>query len=322
MVKFILRHIPKGKLSYTFKKPKGSKIPVKFSKTQTIKLPAQKAPKVGPEKLTATQIEARSKALGDTSHRMKFGKDVAPSHIAEEGIRAESIAYPIQERVFNRQLKKHLTSERNIVAKKIKKMSSNKRGLVKPIRKTPSYQVPKFKREHTWTRSTPERISKTGKKFGNPDGLNVIHKHDKPFRTIIGKTRLVESKALRTMKKGAAIKAYNKADKEANRIFGKVMVRYSGRTKHSSTRVNLMASKPIVHDKTRDKLIFNNKKTVMDIRDEQRYISKQRRTTSEWGKDYDAFPDSDDMMVLSNRQMTKRSRQLKVKLGRAKQKKK
>ena len=315
MVKFILRHIPKGKLSYTFKKPKGSKIPVKFSKTQTIKLPAQKAPKVGPEKLTATQIETRSKALGDTSHRMKFGKDVAPSHIAEEGIRAESIAYPIQERVFNRQLKKHLTSERNIVAKKIKKMSSNKRGLVKPTRVTPSYQVPKFKREQGW-------MTATGELGKNPKGLRVIGKNPKPYRIITGKTRLVESKALRTMKKGAAIKAYNKADKEANRIFSKVMVRYSGRSKHSSTRVNLMASKPIVHDKTRDKLIFNNKKIVMDRRDEARYISKQRRTTSEWGKDYDAFPDSDDMMVLSNRQMTKRSRQLKVKLGRAKQKKK
>ena len=315
MVKFILRHIPKGKLSYTFKKPKGSKIPVKFSKTQTIKLPAQKAPKVGPEKLTATQIETRSKALGDTSHRMKFGKDVAPSHIAEEGIRAESIAYPIQERVFNRQLKKHLTSERNIVAKKIKKMSSNKRGLVKPTKVTPSFRTPKYKREQGW-------MTATGELGKNPKGLRVIGKNPKPYRIITGKTRLVESKALRTMKKGAAIKAYNKADKEANRIFSKVMVRYSGRSKHSSTRVNLMASKPIVHDKTRDKLIFNNKKIVMDRRDEQRYISKQRETASSWGKDYDAFPDSDDMMVLSNRQMTKRSRQLKVKLGRAKQKKK
>lgn len=292
MVKFILRHIPKGKLSYTFKKPKGSKIPVKFSKTQTVKLPAQKAPAVGPEKLTATQIEARSKALGDTSHRMKFGKDVAPSHIAEEGIRAESIAYPIQERVFNRQLKKHLTSERNIVARKIKKMSSNKRGLVKPTKVTPSWRTPKFKREQGW-------MTATGELGSNPKGLRIIGKHAKPFALNVGKTRLVESKALRTMKKGAAIKAYNKADKEANRIFSKVMVRYSGRSKHSSTRVNLMASKPIVHDKTRDKLIFNNKKIVMDRRDEARYISKQRKTTSEWGKDYDAFPDDSDIMLGS-----------------------
>ena len=307
MVKFILRHVPKGKLSYTFTKKKTRhKIPVKFSKTQTVKLPAQKAPKVGPEKLTATQIEMRSKTLGDTSHRMKFGKDVAPSHIAEEGIRAESIAYPIQERVFNRQLKKHLTSERNIVARKIKKMSSNQRGIIKPIRKTPSYQVPKFKREHTWTRSTPERISKTGKKFGNPEGLNVIGKNPKPFRIITGKTRLVESKKLRSMKRGAAIKAYNKADKEASKIYQKAMLRFSGKSKHSSTRINMMASKPIVHDKTSDRLIFSTKKNIMDIRDERRYISKQRKTVEGWGKDYDAFPDTDDMMVLTKKQQSKK----------------
>jgi len=316
MVKFILRHIPKGKLSYTFKKAKTSKIPVRSTKQTTfVKLKEQKAPIVGPEKLTATQIELRSKSLGDKSHRMKFGKDTAPSHIAEEGIRAESIAYPIQERVFNRQLKKHLTSERNIVAKKIKKMSSNKRGLVKPTRVTPSYQVPKFKREQGW-------MTATGELGKNPKGLRVIGKNPKPYRIITGKTRLVESKALRSMKKSAAINAYNKADKEATKMYQKVMVRFSGRSKHSSTRINMMASKPIVHDKTKDRLIFNNKKTIMDRRDEQRYISKQRETASSWGKDYDAFPDSDDMMVLSNRQMTRKSRQLKVKLGRAKQKKK
>jgi len=316
MVKFILRHIPKGKLSYTFKKAKTSKIPVRSTKQTTfVKLKKQKAPTVGPEKLTATQIETRSKSLGDKSHRMIFGKDTAPSHIAEEGIRAESIAYPLQERVFNRQLTKHLRSERNIVAKKIKKMSSNKRGLVKPTKITPSFRTPKNKVEQGW-------MTATGELGKNPKGLRVIGKHDKPYALNVGKTRLVESKALKTMKKSAAIKAYNKADKEANRIFGKVMVRYSGRSKHSSTRINMMASKPIVHDKTRDKLIFNNKKTIMDRRDEQRYISKQRETASSWGKDYDAFPDSDDMMVLSNRQMTRKSRQLKVKLGRAKQKKK
>ena len=61
----------------------------------------------------------------------------------------------------------------------------------------------------------------------------------------------------------------------------------------------MMASKPIVHDKTRDKLIFNNKKIVMDRRDEARYISKQRKTVSEWGKDYDAFPDDSDIMLGS-----------------------
>ena len=138
MVKFILRHIPKGKLSYTFTKKKTRhKIPIKSTKTTIIKVPKQKIP-VGPEKLTATQIELRSKALGDKSHRMKFGKDIAPSHIAEEGIRAESIAYPIQEKVFNRQLKKHLRSERNIVAKRIKKMGANQRGMVKPTKVTPS----------------------------------------------------------------------------------------------------------------------------------------------------------------------------------------
>ena len=291
MVKFILRHIPKGKLSYTFKKAKTSKIPVRSTKQTTfVKLKKQKAPTVGPEKLTATQIETRSKSLGDKSHRMIFGKDTAPSHIAEEGIRAESIAYPLQERVFNRQLTKHLRSERNIVAKKIKKMRSNQRGIVKPVRKTPVFTVPKYKVKETYTSSTSKK----------PTGPRVYGKHDKPYRTIVGKTRLVESKALKTMKKGAAIKAYNKADKEANRIFNKAMVRYSGRSKHSSTRINMMASKPIVHDKTRDKLIFNNKKIVMDRRDEARYISKQRRTVSEWGKDYDAFPDDSDIMLSSS----------------------
>ena len=290
MVKFILRHVPKGKLSYTFTKKKTRhKIPIKSTKTTIIKLPKQKIP-VGPEKLTATQIELRSKALGDKSHRMKFGKDTTPSHIAEEGIRAESIAYPLQEKVFNRQLKKHLTSERNIVAKKIKKMSSNQRGMVKPIRKTPSYVVPKFKVKETYTFSTSKK----------PTGPRVYGKHDKPFRTIVGKTRLVESKKLKSMKRSAAIKASNKADKEANRIFNKVMVRYSGRSKHSSTRINLMASKPIVHDKTSDRLIFSTKKNIMDRRDEARYISKQRKTVEGWGKDYDAFPDDSDIMLSSS----------------------
>jgi hypothetical protein len=299
MVKFILRHVPKGKLSYTFTKKKTRhKIPVKFTKTTIIKVPKQKIP-VGPEKLTATQIEMRSKALGDASHRMKFDKNVAPSHIAEEGLRAESIAYPLQERVFNKQLKKHLTSERNIVARKIKKMSSNQRGIIKPIRKTPSYPVPKFKRKHTWTWATGEM----GK---NPQGISIISKHDKPYRTIVGKTRLVESKKLRSMKKGAAIKAYNKADKEATKIYQKAMLRFSGRSKHSSTRINMMASKPIVHDKMSDKLIYSRKKNIMDIRDEERFIEKQIETTRGWGKDYYDFPDTDDMMVLTKKQQSKK----------------
>ena len=303
MVKFILRHVPKGKLSYTFTKKKTRhKIPIKSTKTTIIKLPKQKAPAVGPEKLTATQIELRSKALGDKSHRMKFGKDIAPSHIAEEGIRAESIAYPIQEKVFNRQLKKHLTSEKNIVARKIKKMGPNQRAMYKPTKVTQSYRVPPFKRKHTWTWATGEM----GK---NPQGISIISKHDKPYRTIVGKTRLVESKKLKSMKRSAYIKASNKADKEANRIFNKVMVRYSGRSKHSSTRINMMASKPIVHDKTSDRLIFSTKKNIMDIRDERRYISKQRKTVEGWGKDYDAFPDTDDMMVLTKKQQSQRYKQ-------------
>ena len=297
MVKFILRHIPKGKLSYTFTKKKTRhKIPIKSTKTTIIKLPKQKAPAVGPEKLTATQIELRSKALGDKSHRMKFGKDTTPSHIAEEGIRAESIAYPIQEKVFNRQLKKHLRSERNIVARKIKKMSSNQRGIVKPIRKTPVFTVPKYKVKETYTFSTSKK----------PTGPRVYGKHDKPFRTIVGKPRLIESKALKSMKKGAAIKAYNKADKEASKIYQKAMLRFSGKSKHSSTRINMMASKPIVHDKMSDKLIYSTKKNIMDRRDEARYISKQRKTVEDWGKDYDAFPDTDDMMVLTRKQQSKR----------------
>ena len=299
MVKFILRHVPKGKLSYTFTKKKTRhKIPIKSTKTTIIKIPKQKIP-VGPEKLTATQIELRSKALGDKSFRMKFDKNTTPSHIAEEGIRAESIAYPIQEKVFNRQLKKHLTSERNIVAKRIKKMGANQRGMVKPIKVTPSFRTPKFKVKHTDTWAT-------GPLGKNPKGLSIYGKHDKPFKLNIGKTRLVESKKLKSMKRGAAIKAYNKADKEANRIFNKVMVRYSGRSKHSSTRINMMASKPIVHDKTSDRLIFSTKKNIMDRRDEARYISKQRKTVEGWGKDYDAFPDTDDMMVLTKKQQSKR----------------
>ena len=299
MVKFILRHVPKGKLSYTFTKKKTRhKIPIKSTKTTIIKVPKQKIP-VGPEKLTATQIELRSKALGDKSHRMKFGKDVAPSHIAEEGIRAESIAYPLQEKVFNRQLKKHLTSERNIVARKIKKMSSNKRGIVKPTKITPSFRTPKFKVKHTATWAT-------GPLGNNPKGLSIYGKHDKPYKLNIGKTRLVESKKLKSMKRGAAIKAYNKADKDANKIFNKAMVRFSGRTKHSSTRINMMASKPIVHDKTSNRLIYSTKKNIMDRQDEARYISKQRKTVEGWGKDYDAFPDTDDMMVLTKKQQSKK----------------
>ena len=299
MVKFILRHVPKGKLSYTFTKKKTRhKIPIKSTKTTIIKLPKQKIP-VGPEKLTATQIELRSKALGDKSHRMKFGKDVAPSHIAEEGIRAESIAYPLQERVFNRQLKKHLTSERNIVARKIKKMGANQKGIVKPTKITPSFRTPKFKVKHTATWAT-------GPLGNNPKGLSIYGKHDKPYKLNIGKTRLVESKKLKSMKRGAAIKAYNKADKDANKIFNKAMVRFSGRTKHSSTRINMMASKPIVHDKTSNRLIYSTKKNIMDRQDEARYISKQRKTVEGWGKDYDAFPDTDDMMVLTKKQQSKK----------------
>ena len=296
MVKFILRHVPKGKLSYTFTKKKTRhKIPIKSTKTTIIKLPKEKIP-VGPEKLTATQIELRSKALGDKSFRMKFDKNIAPSHIAEEGIRAESIAYPLQEKVFNRQLKKHLTSEKNIVARKIKKMSANQRGMLRPVRKTPVFTVPKYKVKETYTFSTSKK----------PTGPRVYGKHDKPFRTIVGKPRLVESKKLKSMKKGAAIKAYNKADKEASKIYQKAMLRFSGKSKHSSTRINLMASKPIVHDKTSDRLIFSTKKNIMDVRDERRYISKQRKTVEDWGKDYDTFPDTDDMMVLTRKQQSKR----------------
>ena len=288
MVKFILRHIPKGKLSYTFTKKKTRhKIPIKSTKTTIIKLPKQKAPAVGPEKLTETQIELRSKSLGDKSHRMKFGKDTTPSHIAEEGIRAESIAYPIQEKVFNRQLKKHLTSERNIVARKIKKMSSNQRGIVKPIRKTPVFTVPKYKVKETYTFSTSKK----------PTGPRVYGKHDKPFRTIVGKPRLIESKALKSMKKGAAIKAYNKADKEASKIYQKAMLRFSGKSKHSSTRINMMASKPL-----------------LDVREKvhQRYVTKS------WGKDPDAFPDTDDMMVLTKKQQSQRYKQLLTSLKKKK----
>ena len=299
MVKFILRHVPKGKLSYTFTKKKTRhKIPIKSTKTTIIKLPKQKIP-VGPEKLTATQIELRSKSLGDKSHRMKFGKDTTPSHIAEEGIRAESIACPIQEKVFNRQLKKHLTSEKNIVARKIKKMGANQRGMLRPTKVTPSFRTPKFKVKHTETWAT-------GPLGNNPKGLSIYGKHDKPFKLNIGKTRLVESKKLKSMKKGAAIKAYNKADKEASKIYQKAMLRFSGKSKHSSTRINMMASKPIVHDKMSDKLIYSTKKNIMDRRDEARYISKQRKTVEDWGKDYDAFPDTDDMMVLTRKQQSKR----------------
>ena len=311
MVKFILRHIPKGKLSYTFTKKKTRhKIPIKSTKTTIIKVPKQKIP-VGPEKLTATQIELRSKALGDKSHRMKFGKDIAPSHIAEEGIRAESIAYPIQEKVFNRQLKKHLRSERNIVAKRIKKMGANQRGMVKPIKVTPSFRTPKFKVKHTDTWAT-------GPLGKNPKGLSIYGKHDKPFKLNIGKTRLVESKKLKSMKRSAAIKASNKADKEANRIFNKVMVRYSGKSKHSSTRINMMASKPIVHDKTSDKLIYSRKKNIMDRRDEERFIEKQIETTRGWGKDYYDFPDTDDMMVLTKKQQSQKYKQLLTSLKKKK----
>ena len=288
MVKFILRHIPKGKLSYTFTKKKTRhKIPIKSTKTTIIKLPKQKAPAVGPEKLTAKQIELRSKALGDKSFRMKFDKNIAPSHIAEEGIRAESIAYPIQEKVFNRQLKKHLTSERNIVARKIKKMSSNQRGMVKPVRKTPVFTVPKYKVKETYTFSTSKK----------PTGPRVYGKHDKPFRTIVGKPRLIESKALKSMKKGAAIKAYNKADKEASKIYQKAMLRFSGKSKHSSTRINMMASKPL-----------------LDVREKvhQRYVTKS------WGKDPDAFPDTDDMMVLTKKQQSQRYKQLLTSLKKKK----
>jgi len=288
MVKFILRHIPKGKLSYTFTKKKTRhKIPIKSTKTTIIKLPKQKAPAVGPEKLTAKQIELRSKALGDKSFRMKFDKNIAPSHIAEEGIRAESIAYPIQEKVFNRQLKKHLRSERNIVARKIKKMSSNQRGIVKPIRKTPVFTVPKYKVKETYTFSTSKK----------PTGPRVYGKHDKPFRTIVGKPRLIESKALKSMKKGAAIKAYNKADKEASKIYQKAMLRFSGKSKHSSTRINMMASKPL-----------------LDVREKvhQRYVTKS------WGKDPDAFPDTDDMMVLTKKQQSQRYKQLLTSLKKKK----
>jgi len=288
MVKFILRHIPKGKLSYTFTKKKTRhKIPIKSTKTTIIKLPKQKAPAVGPEKLTAKQIELRSKALGDKSFRMKFDKNIAPSHIAEEGIRAESIAYPIQEKVFNRQLKKHLRSERNIVARKIEKMSSNQRGIVKPIRKTPVFTVPKYKVKETYTFSTSKK----------PTGPRVYGKHDKPFRTIVGKPRLIESKALKSMKKGAAIKAYNKADKEASKIYQKAMLRFSGKSKHSSTRINMMASKPL-----------------LDVREKvhQRYVTKS------WGKDPDAFPDTDDMMVLTKKQQSQRYKQLLTSLKKKK----
>jgi len=293
-MKTILRFLPRGKKSAlrVFRKK-----PIKLPSGKLQKLPAQKVG-VSIEKLTEKQIELRSKKLGDISHRMKLGKDTPTTHLGEEAIRGEAIATKLAERRFNKSISKYLKQGRKEIAQSIKKMSSNVRGQFKPIKKIPSYKVPDAIRgtgSEVYAKTTKSRV--TGKAI-NPKGMYFIRKPKERFRTITGEPRLVKSPKLKAFIKQKAEQAYKKADLEATKVFTKTKQRFTGRSGLGIYSKRTVAAKP-----------------TLDYREK----AQQREMTKSWGIDPDARPDFDsDIMTLSSRQQTRRSRQLSVKIGREK----
>ena len=298
-MKTILRFLPRGKKSAlrVFRKK-----PISIPSGKLQKLPAQKTPSVSIEKLTEKQIEIRSKKLGDISHRLTLGKDTPTTHLGEEAVRGEAIATKLAERRFNKSINKYLQQGRKQIAQNIKKMSSNVRGQFKPTKHTPSFVVGDAMRRTGSEVYRNTNISRITKKPINPKGMVFIKKHKQKYQTITGQSRLVKSPKLKSLISTEALKAYKKADTEATNIFLKTKQRFTGRSGLGIYSKRTIASKP-----------------TLDYREK----AQQREMTKSWGKDPDARPDFDsDIMTLSKRQQTRKSRQLIVKLGREKKPKK
>ena len=269
-MKTILRFLPAGKRSTlkVFKKKQRLDIP----KSKIQKLPAQKTPKVSAERLTEKQIELRSKALGDKSHRMIIGKDSPTTHLGEEAIRGDAIASKLAERKFNRTLTKELAGNRQKIATTIRGMGSNKKAmLARPRKVTPQFRVPpKQYKTNTITGETTK----------NKAGTQFFRKLDKPYRQITGQPRLRQASWLKRQKDKGGLAAYKKADMEANKLYTKVSERFAGRSKVSSF-------------KTR------SRRTVkpMDYRETAAF----RQTQESWGFDPDRKPDTSDLMLFTRK---------------------
>jgi len=197
-MKTILRFLPAGKRSTlkVFKKKQRLDIP----KSKIQKLPAQKTPKVSAERLTEKQIELRSKALGDKSHRMIIGKDSPTTHLGEEAIRGDAIASKLAERKFNRTLTKELAGNRQKIATTIKRITN----------------------------------TITGETTKNKAGTKFLSKNPNPYKQITGQPRLRQASWLKRQKDKAGVAAYKKADMEANKLYTKASERYTARAKLSS----------------------------------------------------------------------------------------
>lgn len=292
-MKTFLRFIPKGKKSYLIS---GKKKAIKIPSSKLTKLPKQKVG-VSREILTQKQIETRSKKLGDISHRMVLGKDTPTTHLGEEAVRGQDIAYKLSERRFSKNLPKYLKQARKEVASIVKKSGHNARSQFKPERIIPKYVVPDALRKRSYVAENTRVSRLTGKKI-NPLGKVFVKKHKEKFKTITGQPRLIRSKKLESLINKKSQAAYNKASSDADKLFKRTTERFSGRSLTSSTKIRTAPSRP-----------------TLDYREK----AQQREMTKSWGKDPDARPDFDsDIMTLSSRQQTRRSRQLAVKLGREK----
>ena len=269
-MKTILRFLPAGKRSTlkVFKKKQRLDIP----KSKIQKLPAQKTPKVSAERLTEKQIELRSKALGDKSHRMIIGKDSPTTHLGEEAIRGDAIASKLAERKFNRTLTKELAGNRQKIATTIRGMGSNKKAmLARPRKVTPTFRVAPVKRITNTI---------TGETTKNKAGTKFLSKNPNPYKQIKGQPRLRQASWLKRQKDKAGTAAYKKADMEANKLYTKVSERFAGRSKVSSF-------------KTRSRRTVKPR----DYREEAAF----RQTQESWGFDPDRKPDTSDLMLFTRK---------------------
>ena len=292
-MKTFLRFIPKGKKSYLIS---GKKKSIKIPSSKLTKLPKQKVG-VSRELLTQKQIEIRSKKLGDVSHRMVLGKDTPTTHLGEEAVRGQDIAYKLSEKRFSKNLSKYFKQARKEVAGIVKKSGHNARSEFRPKKIIPKYVVPDALRKRSYVAENTGVSRITGKKI-NPLGKVFVKKHKEKYQTITGKPRLVRSRKLESLINKKSQAAYNKASADADKLFRRTTERFTGRGLTSSTKIRTAPSKP-----------------NLDYREK----AQQRQMTESWGKDPDARPDFDsDIMTLSSRQQTRRLRQLAVKLGREK----
>lgn len=275
-MKTFLRFIPKGKKSYLISgKKKGIKIP----SSKLTKLPKQKVG-VSREILTQKQIETRSKKLGDISHRMVLGKDTPTTHLGEEAVRGQDIAYKLSEKRFSKNLSKYFKQARKEVATIVKQSGHNARSQFRPKKIIPKYVVPDaLRRTGSYVAENTKVSRLTGKKI-NPQGKVFIKKHKQKYQTITGQPRLVRSRKLESLITKKSQAAYKKASADADKLFRKTTERFSGRSLTSSTKIRTAPSRP-----------------TLDYREK----AQQRQMTESWGKDPDARPDFDSDIMLGGK---------------------